>query len=449
MSKDLSATQNFSAISENQQIKVSIPNYDTNNVNTEGENLRENDHRNAKDAFQQMIRENQNRAETPGYGAGRFLRSILDYFFPDSALDAQLVKEIKENLSKAKDPSLNSVEEIIPYYYQALQSANSAIKVSKSNWESFALRGSIYYDLNQEDEALADFNRALELNPKAPFIHSNKAQILLNKGKNRDALKEINTEIELGNNAHTVYNIKGQIHESLQELDEARNCYKNIIDALKDSKDPIVLRAITSYDRLGKSIENITQQQREECGEKLFGKTAKKETAKEVDQVFQLITALESRAQKNGRVEESGILTSIGLLYSKIASLEYSSGCNRSVYDRNLRTAINNFNQELELNLDPLIRPATIFERAAAYFKMEEFEKSEQDFTAVANSAGSDVWKEKIESSQKLVLEMQQARLENRSPRINLWPPKTSTSPIKNQKTRSLGSEKESQGTEL
>ena len=124
-------------------------------------------------------------------------------------------------------------------------------------------------------------------------------------------------------------------------------------------------------------------------------------------------------------------------------------GCLLKDFRRALRTAINNFNQELELNLDPLIRPATIFERAAAYFKMEEFEKSEQDFTAVANSAGSDVWKEKIESSQKLVLEMQQARLENRSPRINLWPPKTSTSPIKNQKTRSLGSEKESQGTEL
>ncbi len=63
----------------------------------------------------------------------------------------------------------------------------------------YAKRGDFYYSLWRDDEALADYNKAISLEPtKNGFIYSSRGKLYLRLGKREEAKRDFKKACELG-----------------------------------------------------------------------------------------------------------------------------------------------------------------------------------------------------------------------------------------------------------
>ena len=74
------------------------------------------------------------------------------------------------------------------------------------------MRGKSLVNIKQYEKALPDFDRALELDPKAAKPYHGKGTIYYFQKKYKDALKEITKSIELDGSDSKVFYWRGQIN---------------------------------------------------------------------------------------------------------------------------------------------------------------------------------------------------------------------------------------------
>jgi len=58
-------------------------------------------------------------------------------------------------------------------YEEALKHCNTAISISQSNWAYYNNRAGVYLGLGQVEEAMADYEKALDLNPGSDKLKEN------------------------------------------------------------------------------------------------------------------------------------------------------------------------------------------------------------------------------------------------------------------------------------
>ncbi len=113
---------------------------------------------------------------------------------------------------------------------QAKKSLNAAIKIASSNTlkgEAYLLRSSL-----QTDDKLrqADLDEAVKLDPNDYDIRAERANYLFEQKKFEDALAEANKAIELDNEEPLTYQLRGLILASTDKLDEATKDFDKAID---------------------------------------------------------------------------------------------------------------------------------------------------------------------------------------------------------------------------
>ena len=75
--------------------------------------------------------------------------------------------------------------------------------------------------LNRLDEALADFNKTIELNPKDPDAWNNRGLVYNRLGRTQEALSDFNKALELDDLNGQAYNNRGLVYLKLGKHNEA------------------------------------------------------------------------------------------------------------------------------------------------------------------------------------------------------------------------------------
>jgi tetratricopeptide (TPR) repeat protein len=81
--------------------------------------------------------------------------------------------------------------------------------------EAYFNRGVVKYDLGDKQGALADFNKAIELDPNLTTAYNNRGNFKYESGDNQGALADCNKAIELDPNLTTAYNNRGNVKSKL------------------------------------------------------------------------------------------------------------------------------------------------------------------------------------------------------------------------------------------
>jgi tetratricopeptide (TPR) repeat protein len=178
----------------------------------------------------------------------------LDYFVDGSYDRLKKSLEFRANQSAkntpppsdiAPPPTANSVLEKL---YQAMVAAEKARK-----WESavelgeqiiqqqfnyrdtraryYKNRGNVYYGLKEYQKAMADYNRAIELDPNFAVAYSNRGLVYQNDLKEyQKAMADYNRAIELDPNFALAYNRRGLVYYDLKEYQKAMADYNRAIE---------------------------------------------------------------------------------------------------------------------------------------------------------------------------------------------------------------------------
>ncbi len=99
---------------------------------------------------------------------------------------------------------------------QALADYNRAIELDPQSAKAYLNRGTTYSDLGQAEQALADYNRAIELDPQDATAYFNLGALFANNGQLRESLPYLEKAAQLGLSQAT-----GAIAQIRQALGEA------------------------------------------------------------------------------------------------------------------------------------------------------------------------------------------------------------------------------------
>lgn len=91
-------------------------------------------------------------------------------------------------------------------------------------------RGNIRVGQNRLDDAIADFNRSIQLAPQAPDPYLNRGTVYEAKGQFADAIADYNTVLELNPEDAFAYNNRGNAEAGLGQWQRAISDYKKATD---------------------------------------------------------------------------------------------------------------------------------------------------------------------------------------------------------------------------
>ncbi|MGP6220751.1 tetratricopeptide repeat protein [Caldiplasma sukawensis] len=122
-------------------------------------------------------------------------------------------------------------------YEEAIKEFNAAIELNPKDPDYHNNKGIALESLGRYEEAIKEYNAAIELNPKYPDYHNNKGIALFKSGRYEEAIKEFDAAIELDPKDPDYHNVKGFALKKLGEYEEA---IKQANMAIKlNPKDPI------------------------------------------------------------------------------------------------------------------------------------------------------------------------------------------------------------------
>ncbi len=137
---------------------------------------------------------------------------------------------------------------------QALADFNRAIELNPKYATAYHNRGLTYRDLQQHEQALADYNRAIELNPEDANAYHNRGVTYHYLQQHEQALADYNRTIELNPEDTTAYHNRGITYHYLQQHEQALADYNRTIEL--NSEDA------TAYHNRGLTYSNLKQHER-------------------------------------------------------------------------------------------------------------------------------------------------------------------------------------------
>jgi len=106
-------------------------------------------------------------------------------------------------------------------YDRAIADYDKAIKLNPKFASAYNGRGVTYDDKGQYDRAIAEYTHAIKLNPQYIKAYNNRAWAYFKWGKAAKGLPDANKAIELDPKYAYAYGTRGHIYEALDRKDEA------------------------------------------------------------------------------------------------------------------------------------------------------------------------------------------------------------------------------------
>lgn len=108
-------------------------------------------------------------------------------------------------------------------YPKALADYNQAIQLDPKNAQNYTQRAKYYLQKNELEKAKADYTKAIELDPNQPKYYHVRSLISFNSQNYQEALQDINKAIELDRNNPTYYYFAASIRWQLKDYQGALN----------------------------------------------------------------------------------------------------------------------------------------------------------------------------------------------------------------------------------
>ncbi len=194
------------------------------------------------------------------------LVSLLGISLPANAIEETETPTITEE-------QLQAAENIARKAYEAAQQGDFAtseqywselIEEFPTNPAVWSNRGNIRISENKLDEAIADFNKAIELAPDAPDPYLNRGAALEGKGLYQDAIDDYNRVLAIDPQDPMAYNNRGNAKAGQKRWDEALIDYQKAVDidpnyAFARANAALALYQTGETDRAIKSMKDIVR----------------------------------------------------------------------------------------------------------------------------------------------------------------------------------------------
>lgn len=112
---------------------------------------------------------------------------------------------------------------------EAIADFNKAIELDSANAHAYNLRGMANMHLSRNQEAISDFNRSIELKPGNAVAIVNRGWLLMNESRNDEAIADFNRAIELDPGYAVAYNDRGIYFINNKRYDEAAKDFDKAI----------------------------------------------------------------------------------------------------------------------------------------------------------------------------------------------------------------------------
>ena len=87
--------------------------------------------------------------------------------------------------------------------------------------DAYGARGFAYNRLRQYDKAMADHDKAIELNPSTAMLYNNRGWTLNNMGRHEQALRDLDHALRLNGKLPEAYNNRGVAYQRMGQFDRA------------------------------------------------------------------------------------------------------------------------------------------------------------------------------------------------------------------------------------
>ena len=161
-----------------------------------------------------------------------------------------LVKSNNEKKFKIADEKIKDKE-----YFEALNIANEILKDEPKSVKALLLRASLYEgELNQNDKALIDYNRAIEIEPKDANIYFHRTTVYENLKQYDKAIVNYKKAIEKNPKfVEAFFNI-GNSYVAMNDMPKAIESYNRVIQ-LKPDYVASYLELASCFNRIGNPAE--------------------------------------------------------------------------------------------------------------------------------------------------------------------------------------------------
>ena len=131
----------------------------------------------------------------------------------------------------------------------AIADNNKAIELNKDYAEAYNNRGLLLYAKGEYDKAIEDYNKAIELKKDYTDAYNNRGIVWYEMGENEKAMADYNKAIELKEDFADAYNNRGIVLDKKAEYDKAIDDYNKAIEFKKDYAEAYNNRGIVWYNK--------------------------------------------------------------------------------------------------------------------------------------------------------------------------------------------------------
>ncbi len=151
-----------------------------------------------------------------------------------------VVEEVKIGLQ----PSLSSQsisEDVVAYiergiayasyckYDQAIANFDSAIEINPRYAKAYTHRGNVYWHKHQYDQAIANYTTALVINPRDAVAYNNRGIAYVSKGRYIPAIADFDRAIEINPRYAKAYTNRGNVYWHRGQYDQAVSDYNKAL----------------------------------------------------------------------------------------------------------------------------------------------------------------------------------------------------------------------------
>jgi tetratricopeptide (TPR) repeat protein len=119
-------------------------------------------------------------------------------------------------------------------YDDALADCNSAIAIEPDNKTGYVVRSSVYHKKGDEQKAIQDLTKVIKLQPKNAMAYNNRAWEYVTLGNYQSALSDVDTAIKMDRTESTFYDTRGVAYclsdkpeQALKDLNQALSMKHN------------------------------------------------------------------------------------------------------------------------------------------------------------------------------------------------------------------------------
>ena len=103
---------------------------------------------------------------------------------------------------------------LIPIAFESIDSnSESVVQNNPQSAEEYYSRGRAYQKQDEDDLALADYNKAIEINPQYAEAYNNRGLLYYEEGKLELALADFNKTIEINPQLASAYGNRGLLYK--------------------------------------------------------------------------------------------------------------------------------------------------------------------------------------------------------------------------------------------